>query len=258
MIMSWTNTTAGLRMTYRRCLGGALTLMGGAGLAVFVGCGDDDDTTAGATSPQTTDAAEATSTQTTDAAATDDECEEIPQETAGPYPGDGSNGPNALSESGIVRSDITSSFGDADGTAEGVPLTIKFTVQNVGDACAPAPGAAVYAWHCDSDGGYSMYSDGITDQNYLRGVQETDGSGTVTFTSIFPGCMPGVGRTYTSRCTPASITPHPALSRSKLHSSRLLKQPATRCTRRTDMPAARKTSRGSRWNRQRLRRWVRT
>jgi hypothetical protein len=31
---------------------------------------------------------------------------EIPSETAGPYPGDGSNGPDALSESGIVRRDI--------------------------------------------------------------------------------------------------------------------------------------------------------
>ena len=34
---------------------------------------------------------------------------EIPEETAGPYPGDGSNGVNVLSESGIVRSDITTS-----------------------------------------------------------------------------------------------------------------------------------------------------
>ena len=38
---------------------------------------------------------------------------EIPEETAGPYPGDGSNGPDVLAESGVVRSDITSSFGDA-------------------------------------------------------------------------------------------------------------------------------------------------
>lgn len=38
---------------------------------------------------------------------------EIPDETAGPYPGDGSNGPNVLAESGIVRSDITSSFGSS-------------------------------------------------------------------------------------------------------------------------------------------------
>jgi hypothetical protein len=31
---------------------------------------------------------------------------EIPDETAGPYPGDGSNGPDVLEESGIIRSDI--------------------------------------------------------------------------------------------------------------------------------------------------------
>ena len=43
----------------------------------------------------------------------------IPEETAGPYPGDGSNGPNVLAESGVVRSDITTSFGDASGTAAG-------------------------------------------------------------------------------------------------------------------------------------------
>ena len=32
---------------------------------------------------------------------------EIPEETAGPFPGDGTNGPNVLTESGVVRSDIT-------------------------------------------------------------------------------------------------------------------------------------------------------
>jgi hypothetical protein len=38
-------------------------------------------------------------------------CEEIPEETAGPYPGDGSNGPDVLTQSGIVRRDIRSSRG---------------------------------------------------------------------------------------------------------------------------------------------------
>src|SRR5262245_50005654 len=38
---------------------------------------------------------------------------EIPAETAGPYPGDGSNGPNVLVQSGVVRSDIRTSFGGA-------------------------------------------------------------------------------------------------------------------------------------------------
>ena len=44
-------------------------------------------------------------------------------------------------------------------------------------------------WHCDRDGEYSLY--GATDQNYLRGVQETDASGVVTFTTIFPACYSG-------------------------------------------------------------------
>ena len=40
-------------------------------------------------------------------------CSLIPSETAGPYPGDGSNGPNVLTQSGIVRSDIRASFGSS-------------------------------------------------------------------------------------------------------------------------------------------------
>lgn len=52
-------------------------------------------------------------------------------------------------------------------------------------------GVAVYAWHCDRDGNYSMYSSGIEDENYLRGVQVTDDAGQVTFTSIFPACYSG-------------------------------------------------------------------
>jgi protocatechuate 3,4-dioxygenase beta subunit len=36
-----------------------------------------------------------------------------------------------------------------------------------------------------------MYSNGVEDENYLRGVQETDSSGTATFTSVFPACYSG-------------------------------------------------------------------
>lgn len=117
---------------------------------------------------------------------------EIPEETNGPYPADGTNGPNALTTTGVVRSDITTSFGDSSGTAEGIPLTFSLTVVDVsgdGDAGTPVAGAAVYAWHCDREGRYSMYD--IADQNYLRGVQEADADGKVTFTSIFPACYPG-------------------------------------------------------------------
>jgi protocatechuate 3,4-dioxygenase beta subunit len=112
---------------------------------------------------------------------------EIPQETAGPYPGDGSNGPNVLTESGIVRSDITPSFGSSTGTAAGVPLRIELTLTDT--AGAAMPGAALYLWHCDRDGKYSLYD--LEDQNYLRGVQEADASGKVSFTSIFPACYAG-------------------------------------------------------------------
>ena len=49
------------------------------------------------------------------------ECTTIPEETAGPYPGDGSNGPDVLTQDGVVRADIRSSFGGATGTASGVP-----------------------------------------------------------------------------------------------------------------------------------------
>jgi protocatechuate 3,4-dioxygenase beta subunit len=109
----------------------------------------------------------------------------------GGRPGDGSNGPDVLSESGVVRKDIRSSFGSSSGVADGVPYTISFTVVDIGNGCNPLTGAAVYVWHCDREGRYSMYSQGATDQNYLRGVQPVDASGVATFTSIFPACYAG-------------------------------------------------------------------
>ncbi|WP_194815699.1 intradiol ring-cleavage dioxygenase [Nocardia sp. XZ_19_385] len=115
----------------------------------------------------------------------------IPQETAGPYPGDGSNGPNVLIESGVVRSDITASVGSYSGVAEGVPMTLTLTLKDLANNGAAGSGMAVYLWHCDREGRYSLYSDGVTNQNYLRGVQVADATGTVTFTSIFPACYAG-------------------------------------------------------------------
>ena len=117
---------------------------------------------------------------------------EIPEETAGPYPGDGSNGLNVLTESGVVRSDITSSFGSASGVAEGVPLTVRLKVYDLaGEDATALAGAAVYLWHCDREGRYSMYDEAIADENYLRGVQEADADGRVEFTTIFPAAYSG-------------------------------------------------------------------
>ena len=116
---------------------------------------------------------------------------EIPDETAGPFPGDGSNGPDVLEESGIVRSDIRSSFGDASGTAEGVPMALELALSDLADGGSAFAGVAVYVWHCDREGRYSMYSEGVDDQNYLRGVQIADDDGIVRFESIFPACYSG-------------------------------------------------------------------
>lgn len=114
----------------------------------------------------------------------------VPEETAGPYPADGSNGIDVRVEEGIVRSDITSSFGSSTTVAEGVPTTISLTCLDT-ETGEPLVGAAVYLWHCDQEGRYSLYSQGVTQENYLRGIQETDSSGTVTFASIFPACYSG-------------------------------------------------------------------
>ena len=126
----------------------------------------------------------ATSAQTTSTG-------EIPEETAGPFPGDGSNGPDVLEQSGIVRSDIRASFGTGSATAGGVPMTLELKITDLANAGAPFAGVAVYVWHCDREGRYSLYSSGVTNENYLRGVQVADATGTVKFTSIFPACYNG-------------------------------------------------------------------
>jgi protocatechuate 3,4-dioxygenase beta subunit len=167
----------------------ALRLIGGAGLglvaaACSVNGADDAATVSTSTSSSTTTTAAGAGA--VDAAS----CSTIPEETAGPFPGDGSNGVNLLTEDGVVRSDIRSSFGSSTVTADGVPLTLDLQVVDTADGCRPLEGAAVYVWHCDKDGNYSMYGD-AADENYLRGVQVTDGDGRVQFTSVFPACYSG-------------------------------------------------------------------
>lgn len=116
----------------------------------------------------------------------------IPRETAGPFPGNGAQGPalNVLGRSGVVRPDIRTSLGTGN-TAEGVPLRLELTLVQAGGDCGPLPGYAVYLWHCDAQGRYSMYSPGAEDEDYLRGVQAADENGVVTFLTIFPGCYSG-------------------------------------------------------------------
>ena len=186
----------------------AVQWLGGLSLAgILAACGSDaGESTTSTTSTSASGGATSTSSGATETEAAESAGEsgaaessaaddvtasagaEIPDETAGPYPADGSNGPNVLDEDGILRSDLTTSIGSLSGTADGVPTTIQLTVvdASTGD---PLPGAAVYLWHCTADGQYSIYE--VTDQNYLRGVQTADDAGKVTFTTIFPGCYAG-------------------------------------------------------------------
>ena len=203
---------AGAAPISRRMALAALASFGAA--AVLAACGSDANTAASstaatteatsATTPATTastsaaaatvptTAATTAATAATALAATDAaSCVQIPEETAGPFPGDGSNGANMLSDAEIVRQDIRTSYGASTTTATGIPLTIQYTLVDTANGCAPMAGAAVYTWHADSQGRYSLYSNGVTDENYLRGVQESDSNGVVTFTSVFPAAYDG-------------------------------------------------------------------
>lgn len=97
---------------------------------------------------------------------------------------------NVLTRSGIVRSDIRTSL-ETGNTAEGVPATFRLQLVDANSACTPLTGYAIYLWHCTREGEYSLYSEAVLEEDYLRGVQETDGDGMVTFESIFPACYAG-------------------------------------------------------------------
>jgi len=146
-------------------------------------------------------------------------CPVMPEETGGPYPADGTHTHggsiiNVLKQSGVVRSDIRASFNGATGVAAGVPLTIKLQLLNASGSCASLAGYAVYVWHCDREGLYSLYSSGVTAQNYLRGVQETDSAGNLVFTTIFPGC-------YAGRMPHVHVEVYPSLAKAASASNRL-------------------------------------
>lgn len=169
----------------------ALGWLAGAGALGLLGCGGGDSASTSSSSSGSGSGGGTTTTTTPTGS-----CSVIPEETAGPYPGDGSNSSvggvaNALALSGILRSDIRTSIASASGTAAGVPLTITLRLVNTNGSCADLSGYAIYLWHCDREGRYSMYSTGVTAENYLRGVQVTGSGGTVTFTTIFPGCYDG-------------------------------------------------------------------
>lgn len=167
----------------------ALGIFGGVALtSLLAACGASPDTDAAATGSTSGSPGATPSASAGDGAS--GPLTEVPGETAGPYPADGSNGVDVLDDSGIVRGDIRASFGSSSTVADGIPLTIALTVRDAATGTALA-GRGVYLWHCDRDGNYSLYSRAAENENYLRGVQETDANGTVTFTSIYPACYSG-------------------------------------------------------------------
>ncbi|MFC0168267.1 intradiol ring-cleavage dioxygenase [Pseudoduganella danionis] len=198
-------------------------LLAGASALPLASCGGGSSTTAASSTSSTSTGTSTTGTSTTtpgtSTTPTNGACSVIPEETGGPYPGDGTNSNssgivNVLTQLGVVRSDIRSSFNGMTGTAAGVPLTIKLQVVNANGSCAALADCAVYLWHCDRDGNYSLYSSGVTQQNYLRGVQAADSNGSLTFQTIFPGC-------YSGRMPHVHFEVYPSLAKSTSAANRL-------------------------------------
>ncbi|PTT90994.1 intradiol ring-cleavage dioxygenase, partial [Pelomonas sp. HMWF004] len=147
------------RVALRWLLGAGGTALGGAGaLAALAGCGG------GGSAGDTASSGGNGSPSSGGGSSTTSGCSVIPEETAGPYPGDGSNNgasggiANALALTGIVRPDIRSSIAGATGVATGVPLQVVIELVNTNASCADLAGYAIYVWHCDAQGRYSMYS----------------------------------------------------------------------------------------------------
>jgi protocatechuate 3,4-dioxygenase beta subunit len=148
-----------------------LRLAGAAGAAAAAwACGGDTPTSPSGATTTTTGTTGASASTTV---STNEACATTPSETAGPYP----------SIVSIVRSDIREN-------RPGVPLTLALKVVNVNNGCAAVSGANVEIWHCDVSGNYSEYGSQTT-QTYLRGIQTTDASGQVSFTTIYPGWYQG-------------------------------------------------------------------
>ena len=125
-------------------------------------------------SPSTTTTSSTTSTTSGNAA-----CAVSATETRGPYP----DTVGMINNTAFYRRDITEG-------KNGLPLTLMLTIVNVNSGCSPVSNVQVEVWQCDAAGTYSAYGAG-SGQTFLRGVQTTDASGQVTFTTIYPGWYQG-------------------------------------------------------------------
>jgi len=147
----------------------ALGLLGAASAALAAACGSSP------TNPSSTTTSSSSTGGTTAASS----CVVSPEETAGPYP----DRTGMIGNSAFYRQDITEG-------KSGLPLTLALTVVNVNSGCTPVTNATVEIWQCDATGTYSEYGTSAG-QTFLRGLQTTDGSGRVTFKTIYPGWYMG-------------------------------------------------------------------
>jgi protocatechuate 3,4-dioxygenase beta subunit len=118
----------------------------------------------------------------------------VPTSTAPPYPHElsltgKSSLANVWSRSGLLRRDIRTNINNEGLGASGLLLDLNIRVIRAGRLQQPVPGAAVYVWHSDANGEYSVY--GRNDATYLRGIGTTGADGRVQFKSIYPGTYHG-------------------------------------------------------------------
>lgn len=112
------------------------------------------------------------------------QCIVSPELTEGPY----------FVDEKLERSDIRSDPSTGE-VREGALLELTLRVLQVDASdCRPFEGAMLDIWHCDALGIYSGVEDpgfDTTGQQFLRGYQVTDTSGTARFTTIYPGWYEG-------------------------------------------------------------------
>lgn len=113
-------------------------------------------------------------------------CVARPEQTEGPF----------FVEEALNRSDIRSDPHNGEVKA-GVPLRVAFNVSRLsGTNCEPLAGAQVDVWHSDATGRYSDVAgfgirSSTSGQQFLRGYQLTDTTGSAQFLTIFPGWYGG-------------------------------------------------------------------
>jgi protocatechuate 3,4-dioxygenase beta subunit len=113
-------------------------------------------------------------------------CVARPEQTEGPF----------FVEETLNRSDIRSDPRSGEVKA-GVPLRVTFNVSRLsGTSCVPLAGAQVDVWHSDVNGRYSDvagfgFRSSTSGQQFLRGYQLTDPTGSAQFLTIFPGWYGG-------------------------------------------------------------------